>query len=256
MERKPIWQEIHEVRFGAVDNSDSMTLDTVFNYFQEAAISHAENLGVGREALARDKQAWIISRMSVQVMRRPKYRENIIVRTWPCGGEKLFAFRNYEILDSSGYSAVRAKSCWLIIDTEKRRPLRPKTIVDSLPANEGQDLPITVRCLEEHPGLLKTDERRALYSDLDYNGHVNNVSYIKWLEDAMDSALLEQAVQLQFDINYLNEILPGETAGIWSAVFDVPAALAAGEAPSHAFAFEGRKVPGGQPAFRAELQLW
>ncbi|GBU27675.1 hypothetical protein R84B8_01212 [Treponema sp. R8-4-B8] len=55
-----VWQESAPVRFGAIDKSDRLTLDAVFNFFQEAAICHAENLGVGREDMARTGQVWII----------------------------------------------------------------------------------------------------------------------------------------------------------------------------------------------------
>ena len=48
MDKLDIWQESCAVRFGHIDRSDRLTLDGVFQFFQEAAISHAENLGVGR----------------------------------------------------------------------------------------------------------------------------------------------------------------------------------------------------------------
>jgi acyl-ACP thioesterase len=254
MEKLDIWSESCAVRFGAVDKSDLMTLDAALDFFQEAAISHAENLGVGREAMARTNQLWILSRMSVQVNRRPQYGETITVRTWPRGGEKLFALRDFDIRDTAGNPAVQARSCWLIIDMEKRRPLRPQSIMDTMPQNEGQNALPAATGLEERPSLRKAAERRALYNDLDYNGHVNNVSYIRWIEDAIDPALLEQARQLRLDINYLNEVLPGEVTGIWLSEIDT-----AGETPppSHAFAFEGKKeqTQENQSAFRAELCL-
>jgi acyl-ACP thioesterase len=245
MEKRAIWSENCAVRFSAIDKSDTMTLDAMFNCFQEAAISHAENLGVGREAMARANQVWILSRMSVAVNRRPQYGETITVRTWPRGGEKLFALRDYDIRDAADKPAVQARSCWLIIDMEKRRPLRPQSIMDALPHNEGQDALSAAVGLEERRSLRKTAERRALYTDVDYNGHVNNVSYIRWIEDCIDPALLEQAARMRLDINYLNEILPDEITEIWSANIEDEAG---------AFhAFEGRK---GQAAFRAELRLW
>jgi acyl-ACP thioesterase len=255
MEKLDIWSEKCTVRFGAIDKSDLMTLDAVFNFFQEAAISHAENLGVGREAMARTNQLWILSRMSVQVNRRPQYGETITVRTWPRGGEKLFALRDFDIRDAADNPAVQARSCWLIIDMEKRRPLRPQSIMDTMPHNEGRNaLPAAIG-LEERLSLRKAAERQTLYSDVDYNGHVNNVSYIRWIEDAIDPALLEQARQFRLDINYLNEVLPGDVTGIWLSEIDT-----AGEEPppAHAFAFEGKKeqTQENQTAFRAELRLW
>lgn len=251
-----MWQENHAVRFGAIDRSDRLTLDAVFRFFQEAAISHAEHLGVGREEMARAGQVWILSRMSVHIDRRPDYRENITVRSWPRGGERLFAIRDYDILGNDGRAAVRARSGWLIIDIEKRRPLRPQAVMNMLPLNEGLDaLPSGAVSLAERGDLRQAAERRARYTDVDYNGHVNNVRYIEWIEDAVEPALLEQAGRMRLDINYLNEIMPGECTEIRSAPIEA-AADGAAAPPRHAVAFEGRKTETGQPAFRAELRLW
>ncbi|MDR2479864.1 MAG: acyl-ACP thioesterase [Treponema sp.] len=249
-----IWQETVPVRFGVIDRSNRLTLDAVFRFFQEAAISHAENLGVGRDAMAKTNQVWILSRMSVLVERRPRYGEIITVRSWPRGGEKLFALRDYDIRDANDNAAVRARSGWLIIDIEKRRPLRPQQVMDALPLNGGLDaLPSGAAALVERTNLLKTGECPARYTSVDYNGHVNNVRYIQWIQDSMDMELLEKADKMRMDINYLNEILPGEVTGIWSA----PAESGTdGPPPLCAMAFEGRKEESGQAAFRAELRLW
>jgi acyl-ACP thioesterase len=251
MGKLDIWQETFVVRFGVIDRSDRLTLDAVFQLFQEAAISHAENLGVGREDMARSRQVWILSRMSVLIDRRPQYGETLTVRTWPRGGERLFALRDYDIRDASDAPVVRARSGWLVIDMEKRRPLRPQSVMDTLPQNEGLDaLPSGAAGLEERPGLQKTAGRKAAYTDIDYNGHVNNVRYIQWIEDALDPALLEQAGRMRLDINYLNETLPGEIIELWSA----PIEDAGNGSAISAFAFDGRKT--GSSAFRAELRLW
>ena len=244
MERTPIWTESRMVRFGSIDTSNSLTLNAVFDFFQEAAISHADNLGVGRGALAKENQVWILSRMSVQVDRRPRYGETVTVRTWPRGSDKLFILRDYDIRDAEDIPVVRARSCWLIIDMEKRRPLRPQPIIAGLPLNDGLDaLPCAV-CPEERANLTEKTKRRALYTDLDYNGHVNNVSYIRWIEDALSPGLPEKAQRMRLDINYTSEILPGEVTSILST-----------EIEDTAVAFEGRKAQG-ETAFRAELRLW
>lgn len=254
MEKMNIWEEIQTVRFGAVDKSDSMTLDAILNAFQEAAISHAENLGVGREAMVQSRQAWVLSRMSVYVSRRPQWRETITVRTWPRGSEKLFFLRDYDILDSRGITAVRARSRWLIIDMDKRRPLRPESLAGKLPLNEGIDAYTDAESLAEHSCLQKKTERSAAYTEVDYNGHLNNVSYIRWIEDAMEPALLEQAESMRLDINFLNEVKPGETIGIWLAEINHENASPVCRS-ARSFAIEGRKVCDNRPAFRAQLCL-
>jgi acyl-ACP thioesterase len=240
-----IWQETFPVRFRDIDRSDRLTLAGTFDYFQEAAINHAENLGVGREAMSQTGQGWILSRMSVLLERRPKYRETITVRSWPRGWEKLFALRDYDIRDARDVPIVRGRSSWIILDREKRRPLSPQALADSLPLNEDLNaLPGGAISLEPREGLSKLGERRALYSDIDYNDHVNNTRYIQWIQDLMEPELLEKASQMRLDINYLREIKGGDITALWSAPLK-----------EGGIAVEGRRHTEGQAVFRAELHI-
>jgi acyl-ACP thioesterase len=249
-----IWQETVSVRFGNIDRSDRLTLASVFDFFQEAAISHAEALGVGRDAMGLAKQGWVLSRISVVLERRPRMGETITVRTWPRGWEKLFALRDYDIRDASDTPIVRGRSGWLILDIEKRRPLRPQAAMADLPLNEGLDaLPGGGAGLAARDSLLRAGERRAAYSDIDYNGHVNNTRYVRWIQDITEPEILEKAGRMRLDINYLSEIRLGETVELWTAPLAGPdgksdpgAGLAA--------AYEGRRQEDGQAAFRAELR--
>ncbi|MDR1986964.1 MAG: acyl-ACP thioesterase [Treponema sp.] len=240
-----IWQETFSLGFRDIDPSDRLTLGAVFDYFQEASINHAEQLGVGRAPMAQAGQVWILSRISVVVDRRPRYGETLTLRSWPRGTEKLFALRDYDIRDASDTPLVRGRSGWLILDREKRRPLRPREVVERLPLNHGLDaLPGGAPGLNSRDMLTKAGERRAAYSDIDYNRHVNNTRYIQWIQDMIDPEVLEQAPQMRLDINYLSEITGGEITELWSAPLN-----------GSGFAFEGRRQDRGQVVFRAELRI-
>ena len=250
-----IWREKADIRFGHIDCSDRLTLGSIFSFFQEAAISHAANLGVGREAMASNGQAWILSRMSIFVERRPDYGEAIEISTWPRSWEKLFAFRDYMIKDTEGKALVCGRSCWLVLDMEKRRPLRVQPIVDPMPQNEGINaFPTNPAGLEPRGNLEKSSERKALYSDIDFFGHANNARYIQWIQDTTDIDILTKADQIRFDINYLSEVLPGETIELWTTPIkesDHDAYYPSRNGP--AFAYEGKRPLSDQAAFRAEL---
>ena len=254
-----IWRENVNVRFGDVDRSGRLTLGSIFSFFQEAAISHAADLGVGLDDMTRTGQAWILSRLSLFVERRPFYGETIEVSTWPRRWERLFALRDYAIRDAEGHALVRGRGAWLVLDIEKRRPLRVQTIMDSLPPNEGVDaFPAGALALNPVENLVKIAERGALYSDIDYYGHANNARYVQWIQDATDMEITTKASQFRLDINYLNEVMPGETVEFWTAPLeetvhtentgDYPAS------PGPAFAYEGRRPESSQPVFRAELR--
>ncbi|MDR2177753.1 MAG: acyl-ACP thioesterase [Treponema sp.] len=252
-----IEQEKRKVLFGATDRSDRLTLASTFDLFQEAAINHAEALGVGRDVMVKTGHIWVLSRLSAVWDRRPAWREELTVRSWPRGWEKLFALRDYDIRDREDRAVVRGRSCWIILDMEKRRPLRPQALIETLPLNDGIDamrgIPVS---LESRGNSRLSGERTARYSDIDYNGHVNNTRYIQWIQDLMDSALLEQCERASLDINYLGEVQPGETVELWTAEFPP-------EGWDWAAAFEGRRRGNspdagpaqGSPAFRCELRL-
>ena len=255
-----IWRETVPVRFGDIDRSNRLTLASVFSFFQEAAISHAAELGVGRDTMASAGQGWILSRLSLFIERRPAYEEMIKVSSWPRRWEKLFALRDYEIRDAADKPVVRGRGGWLVLDIEKRRPLRAQAVMDNLPPNDGLDaFPAGPAGLNPKENLSKKMERNALYSDIDYYGHANNARYIQWIQDATDTDLLTNAAQIRLDINYLSEVLPGDTVELWTATLEDsgnPPGTDAADYPSAAgpgFAYEGRR-PSGQAVFRAELR--
>jgi acyl-ACP thioesterase len=254
-----IWQESVPIRFASVDGSDRLTLGAAFGFFQEAAISHAEALGVGRDALTKNGQAWVLSRFSAFFEARPRYEEIVTVKTWPRGPEKLFALRDYLIEDNSEKTLVRGRGAWLVIDVEKRRPMRIEPVMQNLPLNEGRNafnsVPPSLAARED---LIPAGIRQAAYSDIDFYGHVNNVRYVQWILDITPPELLNKAGQMRLNINYLNETLPGEKVELYSAAREswaqdnksigndnYPAK------PDAAFVYEGRRS--GLPVFRAEI---
>lgn len=256
-----IFSEKVSVRFGDIDRSDTLTLASTFDFFQEAAISHAGILGVGRDAMKRTGMVWVLSRIGVFMERRPRFGETVTVRSWPRGSYKLFAVRDYDISDAEDRPVVRGRSGWLILDIEKRRPLRPQTAMESLPLNAGVDsLPGSGAGNEVPAGLIARPgagsvrmTRSACYSDIDYNGHMNNTRYIQWIQDMLDPEILESARQIRLDINYLSEVRPGEAVELRLLPLKEEGAGAGYPArPRAAFAAEGCRA--GESVFRAELR--
>jgi acyl-ACP thioesterase len=122
-------------------------------------------------------------------------------------------------------------------------------VVEYLPLNEGLDaLPPEERVVPslaafEH--LQAAGERRAVYSDLDSNGHMNNARYIQWIQDMSDVEVLEKAETMHFIINYIAEIHPEETISLFSSA-------ETGAGSSRLLCYEGRR--GDTAVFRAKLQ--
>jgi acyl-ACP thioesterase len=249
-----VWRNEQKIIFNDVDTSGCITPFAVFNYFQDAAAAHAERIGVGRAAMLANNQVWVLSRMSVLIEKRARFGDDIVLRSWPRGYDRLFCVRDYDIANTGGDIMVRARSGWLVVDWEKRRPLRPQSLSLDIPVNEGLDaLDGSPAGLETKNNLLKITERRASYSDIDFNGHMNNARYVQWIQDVANGDALQNAQRLRLDINYLNETHLNDTIEIWSApIEDDKARLAGAEKKT---ALEGRKINGGGAVFRAELYI-
>jgi len=236
------------VRTWDVDRQDRLHPAAVFNYFQEIAGNHATALGMGRETLLKTGQIWILSRMTAIIEKRPGWGEKVKARTWPRGTERLFAIRDYDLLDSRGRILARGRSGWIIFDTVKMRPVRPEFLTEKIPLNEGNDaIPGGATGLKTYNNLAAAGSRTALYSDIDHNGHMNNSRYIQWIQDLLPASELEKADTFRLDINYLSEIKPGEGVDFYIAALR-------GERERPFYALEGRQREAGQVSFRAEVR--
>ena len=247
-----VYERDYTIGFSAVDRSGALSPRAVIEFFDETAVSHAESLGLGYSPMLARGQAWVLSRISIVIDERPRRGDTVTVRTWPRGADRLFVIRDYEIA-ASGRTVIRARADWLILDLEKRRPVRPDTVLALLPPNEGRN------ALDEHPPALEAAparslwmERPARYSDLDFNGHVNYTRYLEWICDLFEPETIEKAARFRFDINYMKEITASSVTSLWTAPLpDAAAGADAGTGETGAWGIDGRQ--GDDVMFRARV---
>jgi medium-chain acyl-[acyl-carrier-protein] hydrolase len=195
-----------------LDPKGQARLTTMANFFQEVAYHHASKLGLGYDEMKSRKTTWVLSRMRIQMKRYPVWNEQFTMETWPSGAEKLFALRDFRVLDRKGNVIGRASTAWLILDIDTHRLIRPKEMMDrfKMIIQNSQvfdrplgriDIPGQIRQLSGH---------RVLFSDLDIVGHVNNVKYMEWcLDVATDEGNIQQDL-LELEINFNHEALFGD----------------------------------------------
>ena len=115
------------------------TLRTICNFLQEAASLHAASLGFGKGdfAAAGENISWVLTRMVVKMNRYPKWEDELTVVTFPRGGRKIVAWRDFEIRDAEGQTLGVASSEWMIIDlaTRKIHAIPEKVFAANDPAN-------------------------------------------------------------------------------------------------------------------------
>ena len=201
-----VWHERYQIRSYEVDCRNRLSILTLFAYMQEAAGKHAEALGISIHQLISENYTWLLSRLKIQISSFPGWNDQVQVSTWPSGVQQLFALRDFELKDVSGRSVAAALSAWLIIDLQKRRPVRISPFVERLKPIEGSH--ILENRLDKLPALSEHSQIKNFvvrYSDLDINQHANNVKFVEWLVEGVPDGILNNLVPVEIEINFLAE---------------------------------------------------
>ena len=117
---KPVskFSKHYRITISDVDFMKKLKVSAAFNYFQEIAGLHAENLGIGFKTLEQKYGVfWVLTRMRVDFLRYPIWDEEIIVETWPQTPRKYSCTRDYLMKDCNGNIISRAVSQWVMSDT-------------------------------------------------------------------------------------------------------------------------------------------
>ena len=195
-----------------VDFTKRLKLSTLFGYFQDVASLSAENLGIGINKLESEfSVAWVLMRIRVDIERNPTWNEGITVETWPQQPKKLEFERDYIVRDTEGNIIIRAVSTWIIFDIKTRELRKSELIAIDYPPFVNE------RAIECKLGRLKPFGQLDIaykkvigYSDVDFNGHLNNSKYIDFIMDCFPVENHRHYGVKSIEVNYINEALPGE----------------------------------------------
>ena len=174
----------YTVKWHDTDLNRCVTPSALLMYMQETAGEHLKSLLFSMDDL-RDKMglAFLLSNISIYIY-EPLYADDEIdVETWVCDGRGLSYPRSFRIL-RDGKTVAEANSVWGLLDIESRRLLRTDESPFTAEAEEACQLPLPKRlCVLRTEDMEEAGERRIVYSDIDYNGHMNNTHYPNLLCD-------------------------------------------------------------------------
>ena len=193
------------------DLSARIKPSAILEIMQEMAGVHAELLDVGRSRLLPMNQAWVLSRVEVQMDRFPLSGEIIKVETFPMPNRRVFFPRYFIFRDADGNQIGCAGTLWVVLDISTRKMVSGSEITSFMPDNSDLTAPMGLPAtVEEIAADSHEDLRFPVYTDLDVNGHVNNTRYLDWCCNALGIDTMRTHEMRQFAVNYHQEILPGQ----------------------------------------------
>lgn len=205
-----VFHENFTIRSYHTDLHRRLTIPKLCSFFQDIAGNHTVACGVGWEVMQEQNVFWVLSRLKIEVVSFPVWRDKIKVSTWSMGTDGLFAYRNFIVEDENGNPLVRAASMWLMVNTETRRLVRPGEYMRDFPLCSD-------RLFEEDPEKIPAlneptffDPAKVSFTETDMNLHLNNICYIERIINTFDFDFLMKHQISNFEINFLKEAVPGD----------------------------------------------
>ena len=197
------------VRGYECDAVGRMSIPALMNLMQESANRNAIDYGIGIADLAQQDFGWMLMRFCLRMHEYPRYGQTIQLMTYPTTVDKYFIHRDFRVVGEDGTLLADAGSTWLVFSMAKRsmvplpdfiRRLSPPTDVEPLAT-----LPLKPD-FQTAP-FLPTDTKRVEvgWLSIDQNKHVNNVAYVQWLLESVDSDVLQTREIAEIDLVYRTE---------------------------------------------------
>lgn len=184
---------------------------------QEAANLHANILGFGYDDLIVSHTAWVLSRMHIEFLDTPVWRDDITLHTWHKGLNRLFFLRDFLLTDKNGKVKVRATTSWLVLNLDTRRIVRDPKFTDegTICTDNALDTPADKVKMPKDISPELVMEHVVAYSDVDMNGHTNNAMYMHWAMDAVDYSIASSRPVKSLTINFNHETRYGDTVALY-----------------------------------------
>lgn len=184
------------------------------NLFQLTAASHSEVGGISFSDMQEFHQAWVLSKMRVEIKQLPKWKDKVTVKTWIKSLENSRSTRCLELYHGNE-KIVGCETFWAVFNTKSRRPealALPHEHFEKYPEVSATEKSYAKIDLQKEFEIVA--ERTVLLSDLDIVNHANSVKYLEWCLDYVDSKLIMKQDIQAFEMNYLKEVSLNETIEI------------------------------------------
>lgn len=207
-----LWTAQQRVHASDADYRSDAKLSFILDVMQRAADSAVDGLGISLEKLLEAGMAWMLITLDVQFVRMPRPNELLTIRTWSKGTKGPLWQRDYRIFDEHNHEIASARSIWALVDTAKRKILRPSALpveVEHYTQDSVGEPPEKVSV----PSEVLMEEvytYQVRYSGLDNNGHLNNAKYGDLCCDVLSLEEWEGRSIKGFSITYLQEATYGQ----------------------------------------------
>jgi len=207
----------YELRYFEMDKRGMISPTTILTLLEETAAEHCYDIGYSLYGLEKRNIGWVLVSGTIDMLRFPRYKEKIVIRTWISKYTLVKGYRENIIYDDSGNVIGKAQGVWVFYDIAKKKPV---PIFSEIKSKWGLNREIsrevdvdTIKVInEEAAPQLEYDIHK---SDVDSNKHVNNIRYFHWLIESLPDRVMDDCVMKRVNGKFYSEAKYGEKIRVY-----------------------------------------
>ncbi len=198
-----------KIPFDMADMNGHIKLPDVILLSLQVSGMQSIELGVSdKDMLERYNLVWIITDYAIDVVRLPRFAEEITIETEALTYNRLFCYRRFTIYDEAGQEIIRMVATFVLMDRDSRKvhAVEPEIVAPYQSEFDKKLIRGPKYANLENP--FSKDYHVRFY-DLDMNGHVNNSKYLDWIFEVMGADFLTKYIPKKINLRYVKEVRPG-----------------------------------------------
>lgn len=195
------------------DQNGKLTMQAILQMFENVGNNHSTDIGEAVIDTSLGGIAWILTEWRVEVLEDIAYQRRFQLETWSKGASNaLLVERDYLLKDVEGHVLAKGEACFVLIDVEKRKPIR---VTEELVEKYQPELD----CVWEDEKFPRMREEKA-YSiereiqmrrtDIDFNQHVHNLTYVDYVMEMLPEEVYKTQQFKKIRIAYRKAFEVGE----------------------------------------------
>ncbi len=201
-----ILEQEYEINFLQCYPNGLLKYTDLCNIFQITAGIHADLGGISFSDMQKHHQAWVMSKMRLEIINLPKWKEKVTVKTWIKSLENSRSTRCLELYRGDEKLAG-CETYWVAMNTQTRRPenlaLQHEHFT-KFPEHNATEK--EVQKINLNIDFIAMNNYKVQLSDIDIVNHANNVKYLEWCLNTIDPKMILRQKIKGFEMNFLKEL--------------------------------------------------
>lgn len=214
-------RDTYVVNYSDCDALYEMSVPKMLNLYEDIVGTHTDRMQIGMETVGQKYGVkWVVTKIIMKIDKRPKVADVLRVSTWPHKPGFVRFGRSGVFKNNNGSDCVRFYSDWCILDVKNNKLMKTSTL-PSLITDYRTDKAVDKEEVEESIAEYKyVYTKKAMFSDLDANKHVNNVVFAKIALDVFPFKVFDEKQIDYVENEFLEQCFEGDVIDVYLKKID------------------------------------